>query len=127
MRYLIAASLLVASFIHWIPLSGLLGSERLASMYGVTIVDPTLVMLMRHRAVLFGIVGALLLLAAFRPALQPAAFVVGLVSIVSFLWLARPADAFGPAIARVVTADIVALLALIVGAVAYMYLRLRGS
>jgi hypothetical protein len=125
MRYLISVTLLIASVIHLLPVFGLLGGEKLTSLYGVTIADPTVVMLMRHRAVLFGILGGLLLVAVFRPALQPTAFVVGLISAVSFLWLARPLDAFGSAIARVVTADVVALVALVVGAGAYLYTHLR--
>ena len=75
---------------------------------------------MRHRAVLFGILGLFLLFAAFHPPLQLAAFIVGFVSVISFLWLAWSVGDYNAQVARVFAADIVALVCLIVGAVAHV-------
>ena len=73
---------------------------------------------MRHRAVLFGLLGAFLVYAAFKPQLQVIAFVAAFVSVVSFLLLAWSAGAYNPQVGRVVTADLVALVALVIGALA---------
>ena len=89
MQYVVSASLLVVAVIHLIPLHGVLGSDRLASLYGALPFDePNLAILMRHRAVLFGLLGLFLVFAAFRPALQTLAFIAGFVSVISYLWLA---------------------------------------
>ena len=82
---LVSAMLVVIAIIHLLPLAGVLGSERLASLYGLSFDDPKLAILMRHRAVLFGVLGLFFLFAAVRPALQTLAFVLAFVSIVSFL------------------------------------------
>ncbi len=118
MRHLVTTCLLIVGLIHLMPLAGVLGAERLAGLYGLParlLEDPNLVILMRHRAVLFGLLGGFLLLAAFRPNLQAIALVMGVASVLSFLglaWIAGPHHApFG----GVVTADLIALLALIVG------------
>ncbi|MFN6169665.1 MAG: phosphopantetheine adenylyltransferase, partial [Burkholderiales bacterium] len=66
MRHLVSAMLVVVAIIHLVPLSGLLGTERLAVLYGIQIEEPNLAILMRHRAVLFGLLGVFLLYAAFR-------------------------------------------------------------
>lgn len=87
MRYLVSAMLVVVAVIHLLPLSGVLGSERLAALYGLSFNEPNLAILMRHRAVLFGLLGLFLLFAAFRPPFQTIAFMAGFVSVVSFLWL----------------------------------------
>ncbi len=87
------------------------------------IAEPNLVILMRHRAVLFGLVGLLMLVAAFRSALVPAAFIAGFVSVASFLWLAWSVGGYNPQIARVVVVDLVALACLVIGAVAHAYLK----
>jgi hypothetical protein len=121
MRYLVSAMLVIVAIIHLLPLSGVIGSERLASLYGIPFGEPNIAILMRHRAVLFGLLGLFLLLAAFAPRFQLAAFVIGFVSVVSFLWLAFSVGGYNAAIGRVVTADIVALVCLIVGAAAYAY------
>ncbi len=113
--------LIVVGIIHLLPLSGVFGSERLAALYGLSFNEPNLVILMRHRAVLFGIVGLLLTFAAFQPLFQTLAFVVGFVSIVSFLWLAWSIQGYNPQIARVIRADVIALVCLILGAVAHVY------
>lgn len=126
MRHLISAMLLVAGVIHLLPLPGVLGPERLSALYGLAFDEPNLALLMRHRAVLFGLVGAFLVAAAFRPELQAIAIVGGLVSVISFLYLAWSAGGYNARVGRVVAADLVALACLIVGAGAHLYLRRTG-
>jgi hypothetical protein len=123
MRYLVSAMLVIVAIIHLLPLSGAIGSERLASLYGISFDEPNIAILMRHRAVLFGLLGLFMLFAAFAPRFQVAAFVIGFVSVVSFLWLASSVGGYNAAVGRIVTADIVALVCLIVGAAAYAYAR----
>jgi hypothetical protein len=123
MRYVVSISLLVAAIIHLLPLVGVLGGDRLQLLYGVAIEGPDLQILMRHRAVLFGLLGTYLLVAAFMPALQPSALAVGLVSVLSFLLLAWTTDGYNASIARVVTADVIALVALLIGTAAYFIIR----
>jgi hypothetical protein len=118
LKYLISATLLVAGFIHLLPLIGVVGVERLSALYGIPVSDPNLQILMRHRAVLFGLLGAFLCFAAFTPALQWLGFIAGFVSVISFLWLAWSVGGYNPLLARVVTADWIALASLIIGALA---------
>jgi hypothetical protein len=136
MRALVSLLLLVVAVIHLLPLSGVLGSTQLTALYGTRFDDPAIALLMQHRAVLFGLLGVLLAVAAFRPALQTLAFTAGSVSVVSFLLLARlahpalsanPSDPASEAIARIVVADWVAFSCLIIGMSARLYLRSRGG
>lgn len=85
----IVVALLVAGLIKALPVVGALGPRRLAALYGRPFDDPDGVVLMRHRALLFGLLGSLLAGAAFVPALRPAAFLAGLLSALSFIVLAR--------------------------------------
>jgi hypothetical protein len=126
MQYLVSAMLIVVSVIHLLPLSGVLGGERLAALYGLPFNEPNLAILMRHRAVLFGMLGAFFLFAAFKPGFQTLAFIAGFVSVVSFLWLARSVGGYNAQVARVFMADIIALVCLIIGAIALAAVRLRS-
>lgn len=127
MQYVVSASLLIAAAIHLIPLQGALGSGRLVSLYGALPFDePNLAILMRHRAVLFGLLGLFLLFAAFQPAVQTLAFIAGFVSVVSYLWLAWSVGGYNALLARVVVADVIALICLVAGAAAHAWLLLKG-
>ncbi len=119
MDKLVSAALILVGLIHLLPVSGVLGSARLSSLYGLTLDDPNLLILMQHRAVLFGLLGLFLLYAAFKPALQPLALAAGLLSVASFLLIAWLTGEYNPAIARVVIADWVALVALLAAACIY--------
>lgn len=123
MDKLISALLIVAGIIHLLPISGLLGAERLAALYGLSFSEPNLLILMRHRAVLFGLLGALLVWAAFRPALQPAAMLGGLASVLSFLLLAWASPGYNAALRKVVIADWVALACLVAAVVLWLLRR----
>lgn len=120
MQLLVSAMLVVVAIIHLLPLLGILGATQLASLYGLDFSDPNLAILMRHRAVLFGLMGAFFLYAAFKRALQPIAFVAAFVSILSFLVLAWMTGDYNPQVARICTGDIVALVALVVAVIARM-------
>ncbi len=120
-----AAMLLVVGVIHLLPVTGVLGGARLDALYGLAIEGPDLAILMRHRAVLFGLLGALLVLGAVRPAYRTVAFVAGFVSVVSFLALAWSVGGYNAALHRVVVADGVALVCLVVGTAAQWRCRRR--
>jgi hypothetical protein len=103
----------LAGLVHLLPLPGLLGADWLARLYAVPIDDDRLLLLLRHRALLFGLLGALLIGAAWRSALRPPALLAGLVSTVGFLLLAGDPSGLGDALWRVWIADLLALAALL--------------
>ena len=92
---------------------------EVAALYGLGFDEPNLAILMRHRAVLFGMLGVFLIYAGRAPALQPVALVAGILSVTSFLWLAWSVGGYNPLIARVIAVDLVALGCLLVGGVAF--------
>ena len=120
MRHIVTVTLLVVSVIHLLPLSGVLGAERLSALYGISFNEPNLEIVMRHRAVLFGLLSVFLLYAAFQPSVQLLAFIAAIVSVVSFLWLAWSVGNYNEQVSGVFTADIVALVCLVVGFGAYL-------
>lgn len=127
MRYLISAMLLLVGIIHLLPSVGMLGSDKLSALYGLPFTDPNFSILMRHRAVLFGLLGIFFILAAFKPVFQPLAFLAGFISIVSFLWLAWSVGNYNAQIARVFMADIIALICLIIACIAFVLIQKKSK
>ncbi len=119
MEKIITTLLVLVGIIHLLPAVGMLGAERLNGLYGVSLDDSNLVILMRHRAVLFGLLGLFILYAAFKPSLQPLAFLAGFVSVISFLAIALSVGGYNNAISKIVIADVVAAIALCIALVLY--------
>ena len=120
MRHLAAIALfIVGAFVHLPPLIGVLGVPRLEALYGIDVAGPELEILMRHRAVLFGLLGGYQLFAVWRPAHRTVALVAGLVSLAAFLGLAWSVGGYGSTLARVVLIDIVAIVVCVVGLIAH--------
>ncbi|NHZ82493.1 phosphopantetheine adenylyltransferase [Massilia sp. CCM 8695] len=113
MQRLIPAMLIIAALIHLIPVTGVLGGSHLAQLYGVRIDEPNLLILMQHRAVMFGVFGLLLIAAALIPAYRPLAFVAGLVSVTSFLVVAWSVGNYNLSLGRVMIADLAATACLL--------------
>jgi hypothetical protein len=94
------------------PVIGVAGRDALERLYGVSALDHDLTLLMRHRAAMLGLLGAVMILAAFRPALRGLAGAAGLISMGTFLLLAWPFALHSAPLQRVAWLDVGALLAL---------------
>ena len=90
---------------HLLPVLGVLSAERLSAMYGVGVEGADLALLLRHRAVLFLVVGGLALLGAWREELRALALVVLVSSAGSFVLLAALEGPVNSSLQRVVRAD----------------------
>ena len=119
----IAAALIIAGVAHLLPLAGVLGAERLSGMYGVPIAGHDIEILMRHRAVLFGLLGLFLAGAAFQPEWRGPAFVAGGASMASFIWLAWTVGGVNDAVRRIVFIDAAVLVVLLAAAVLHVLRR----
>ena len=116
MRSAVTVILVAASLLHLVPATGLLSAARLNALYGVTFEEPNTLILMRHRALLFGIVGALLLSAAFQPRWRTVGLAVGLTSTLSFVLIAWSVGEYNDRLRAIVAIDLVAAAALVVAA-----------
>lgn len=123
MNKLLTLALVAVAMIHLIPSVGVLGVDQLASLYDIQLHDDNIILLMRHRAVLFGLLGVFILIAAFRASLQLMAIVAGLVSVISFLLLAATVDGITIAINKVLWVDRAALVILLIAAWLYAIQR----
>jgi len=123
MRYGIPVVLVVVAVIHALPLVGVLGADKLVQLYGISVRDTGVELLLRHRAVLFGLLAAFLGYAALRPELHRLALVAGLVSVVSFLLLSwvQPNSTLSASLVTVVWVDLVALALLVVALALHLF------
>ena len=124
--FLSATALVLVALIHLLPVPGVLGAEMLQRLYGLPVDTPDMALLLRHRAVLFGLLGVGMIASVAWPAWRPAAYVAAFVSVISFLVLAALENPAQPAIHRVIVADVLALVLLMAGAVAEWRARQPG-
>ena len=118
MTWLVQAMLVAVALIHLPPVLGLLGVSRMERAYGVALPGPDLAVLMRHRALLFGLLGGFMLLAVFVPALRVSALLLALLSAGGFVALAFATPGRNAALTRIAWVDVAAVLFALVGLVA---------
>ena len=116
---LITALLLIIAVIHIIPISGFLGAAKLEMLYGIPVSGNNMEILMRHRAVLFGILGVFFAYAAFTPSLQPLAFLAAFATLASFFYLAFSVGDYNASIRKIVVGDVVAAISLVAAVVLF--------
>ncbi len=118
-QYIITSMLLIVAVIHIIPIMGFMGVARLETLYGIPITSKDMEILMRHRAVLFGILGVFFAYAAFTPSLQPLAFIAATATLAPFFYLAFSIGGYNQAINKIVIGDVVAAISLVIAVVLY--------
>jgi hypothetical protein len=117
MEKVITLCLVVVGLINFAPVTGIISAQKLETTYSVTLAGNDLPILMRHRALLFGILGAFILYSAFNPFYQPAAMIMGGASMVGFALLVLGVGGYNEAVGKVLFIDILGILFLLVAVV----------
>jgi hypothetical protein len=110
---IITACYLIVGFINFGPIMGVWGAGRLKALYGLEITSPDLLLLLQHRAVLFGIVGGLVLLSAIKHSLRKSAAIAAFISMSAYLILAVSGGPINEALLGVAYIDTAAILILL--------------
>lgn len=114
----IDALLILSALIHLLPVIGVLSPRHLESLYGVEVANPDLAILLRHRAVLFGVLGGLLVWGVVEHGDRDVAVAAVLVSDVAYAALCFRHRDHNQHLRRVLRADLLSIAALVVAAVA---------
>lgn len=115
-----AALILLAGLVQLIPIVGLCGPDVLERLYGARTEDPTLVLLLRHRAVLLALVGAGLVGAALSSRWLALGLGLALCSKLTYVGLAFTTSGLSAAALRVAWVDVMTA-ALLVAATALLW------
>lgn len=117
MERLTKVILVLVGLVNFLPVIGLASAERLASLYGISLPGEDLLILLQHRALLFGLLGGFIIYSAFRPHLQRAAVLMGFMSMLGFIAILLISGEYGAKLWNVAIVDAVASVALAVAAV----------
>ncbi len=113
-------TLLIAGMINAIPALIAFLPDKITTSYGITVPDANFELLLRHRAVLFGVIGGLMIYSAVTKKQYDLATFAGLVSMISFLVLYFGIE--GPinsALTKVMQIDAFAIMLLLIGLILY--------
>ncbi len=113
----ITLCLVIVGLINFLPVVGLLGTSKLESTYHIELISNDLVILMQHRALLFGLLGGFILYSAFFPKFQTASMIMAAVSMSGFAVLVHLVGSDNQAITKVLKVDYVGLFFLSIAVV----------
>lgn len=116
-KRLSTAALIAVAIINFLPVVGVYSETILSRLYNTALSDPDIILLLRHRALLFGLLGGLIFASVFREEWRGLAIVLAAISMAGFIVLALMIPTDNPAIAKVVRADTIALTLLILPAI----------
>ena len=117
MNVAIFVLLLVVGLINFLPVIGVLSAQKLSSAYAVELVGNDIIILMRHRALLFGIIGSFVLYALFKPLYQTPAMLMAGVSMLGFLFFSWAAESYNASITKIMMVDVVGIICLLIATV----------
>ncbi len=116
MAKIISLLLLVVGLINFLPVLGVLSAAKLSQAYAIDLVGDDIVILMRHRALLFGILGGFIIYSVFVPAYQGAAMVMAGIAMIGFLFFMWQQGESNAALYKVMLVDVVGIVCLMVAA-----------
>ncbi len=119
MEILFRISLLLAGIINLIPFSLAFFPNKINASYGIDVTNINLELLVRHRAVLFGIVGGLMLFSAFTKRYYDLSVVFGSISMLSFVILYFSIGNINSELKKVMLFDVAAIVILAIGCFCY--------
>jgi hypothetical protein len=114
MKLVISLLLLIVGVINFLPVIGVLSAEKLSGAYSVDLIGNDIIILMRHRALLFGLVGGFILYSVFAPAYQRASMVMAAISMLGFLFFVWAVGDYNASISKIAMIDGVGIVCLVI-------------
>jgi membrane-associated HD superfamily phosphohydrolase len=115
---IVSVCLILVGLINLAPVIGIFSVNKLNQGYELTLVSQDLILLMQHRALLFGIIGAFILWSAFAPKYQAAAMLMGFASMAGFIILVLLGENHNASIHKIMWVDVVGLVLVVIAALA---------
>lgn len=122
-RWVVPGLLIAVGLLNVAPAIVFFAPHRSSNLYGIELSDANLAVVMRHRAVMLGLLGAAMIYAAFRREVIVPVVVAALVGKASFLFLVYSTGTTGDELRSVGQFDIAAVACLIVVLAIHLYGR----
>ena len=104
--------LFLVGVINFLPIVGIFSIDKINQTYGLAINDNNLAILLRHRALLLGLIGGFVIYSVFNPQYQIAAIVLAAISMLAYLYFFYSIGNANPALLKIAQADIVGVVLL---------------
>ena len=113
--------LFIVGVINLLPMIVFSDATRTAELYGLPIEGESLMILMRHRAVLLGLVGFALIAAAVKPEFRILAIALALISKFAFVFLTFTHSNYTVEVRQVALIDVGAIVLLIAALIVHFW------
>jgi uncharacterized membrane protein (UPF0182 family) len=121
MEIVFRIALFLSGVINFIPSSLAFLPKKINASYGISVTDVNLELLLRHRAVLFGIVGGLMIFSAIFKRYYDLSVIIGGISMVSFVILYYGIGNINAELKKVMLFDVAAIIILAIGCFCYYF------
>jgi hypothetical protein len=123
MELVLRIALFLTGIVNILPTLGAFVPSKMKDAYGIDMPDANFELLLRHRAVLFGIIGGFMLYAAITKNHLTLASIIGLMSMISFLILYFvSAGHINESLTKVMKIDVVAAAFLLITYLVYHFM-----
>ncbi|MBP6003794.1 MAG: hypothetical protein KA746_10205 [Pyrinomonadaceae bacterium] len=120
-QWIVTGLMLLVGVLNLAPAIVFFAPERSLSLYAIDISEPNLGIVMRHRAILLGLLGAALIYGAFRKEFLVPVIIAALIGKAAFLFLVYSSSGANAEIGRVALFDIGAVAVLIVAIALHLF------
>lgn len=112
MNKIIMLLLVIVAMINFLPVVGVLSAKSVSQAYSIAPPGNDLEILLRHRALLFGVLGGFIFYSVFAPQYQGAAMVMAAISMIGYLLLMWSVGGYNASLYKVAVVDSVGILCL---------------
>jgi hypothetical protein len=123
---LIVTLLVLVGLINFLPLFGLFSVERISSTYGIEVSDNNFLILLKHRALLFGLIGGLVFFSVKFASLRVVALTMAGISMLGFILILLQTGAFNGSLGRIAIVDGAGLVLALIAAL-LLWIDRKGS
>jgi len=122
MELIFRICLFIAGVINFLPSILAFIPSKISTSYGVEISNSNYELLLRHRAVMFGIIGGIMIYSAITKRNYSMAVLIGLISMISFFILYKlQSGEINPELNKVMKIDVAGIIILIVGFILFKF------